>query len=107
MKITVKGQEYTCEKISRDKYAKFRDTFKLITKNEPDKSIFTDKDLYRMVEAIVYVYDNAFTAQDINEDLDVPEIMFHFSLINAEVLNKVNLQVDIAKKNSILMDSLS
>ncbi|MBE5936049.1 MAG: hypothetical protein E7262_09700 [Lachnospiraceae bacterium] len=107
MKITVKGQEYTCEKISRTKYAKFRDTYQKITKDDPDKMIFTEEDLDDMVEVIVFVYDNAFTVDDINDDLDVPEIMFHFSLINAEVMNKVNLQTDVAKKNSILMDSLN
>lgn len=96
--ITVSGKEYESGKIGRRKYAAFREVYnKLVT---PEKETYTDEELDEMVKAIVEIYDNQFTFEEANAELeDVSEVIFNFALINANIIKRLGEQAEDAKKN--------
>lgn len=100
MQIVINGNTYTSGKITRPKYKKFRESYEELTKD--NKQVFTDEDLDKMVECIVIVYDNQFTIDDVNNQLDVSEIIFNYSSINAEIMSSLFNQAADAKKNFTL-----
>ena len=96
MKITINDKEYESGKITREKYRSFCETFDSFLKKEAASMIFSDEDLDKMIESIVVVYGNQFTFDEASDALDeIPDILLNFSLINAEILNKSNLQANI------------
>lgn len=103
MKISLNGKEYESGKITREKYKKFAEVFEKLLGKEKDAQTFSDEDLDEMVEAIVVVYGNQFTFDEANDALDeISSILLNFSLINAEILNKTNLQAhEVAKTKKI------
>lgn len=95
MEITVKGKKYESGKMHRKKYSDF---IKVRDKLS-EKEIFDDSDLDDMVSAIVKVFDNQFTEDDVNEDMEVDEIIFNFSAIDfVEVATKVNKKAEKLKE---------
>jgi len=52
-----------------------------------------------MVECVVEAYDDNFTIDDINEEFDVPEIIFAFSSIMLEIQEKLNKKVEKVQAN--------
>ena len=67
---------------------------------KPEKQTYTDEELDRMVSAIVEIYDNQFTFDEVNEELaDVSQIIFNFALINANIIKRMGEQAEDAKKN--------
>lgn len=96
--ITVSGKEYESGKIGRRKYAAFREVYNKLVK--PEKETYTDEELDEMVQAIVEIYDNQFTLEEANKELeDVSEIIFNFALINANIIKRLGEQAEDAKKN--------
>lgn len=95
MDITVKGKKYESGKMHRKKYSDF---IKVRNKLN-EKEIFDDSDLDDMVSAIVKVFDNKFTEDDVNEDMEVSDIIFNFSAIDFEVATKVNKKVEKVTKD--------
>lgn len=95
MDITVKGKKYESGKMHRKKYSDF---IKVRNKLN-EKEIFDDSDLDDMVSAIVNVFDNKFTEDDVNEDMEVSDIIFNFSAIDFEVATKVNKKVEKVTKD--------
>lgn len=94
MKISLNGKEYESGKITREKYKKFAEVYESLLEKE-EKQTFNDEDLDHMIEAIVMVYEEQFTFEDVDEALDeVSSILANFSMINAEILNKLNLQTE-------------
>ena len=99
MKITINDKEYESGKITREKYRSFCETFDSFLKKEVASMVFTDEDLDKMIESIVVVYGNQFTFDEASDALDeIPDILLNFSLINAEILNKSNLQAEKTAK---------
>lgn len=96
--ITIAGKEYESGKIGRKKYRAFREVYNdLVT---PEKQTYTDEELDRMVNAIVEIYDNQFTFNEANEEMeDVSQIIFNFALINANIIKRLGEQAEDAKKN--------
>lgn len=96
--ITIGGKEYESGKIGRKKYRAFREVYNDLVK--PEKQTYTDKELDRMVTAIVEIYDNQFSFEAANEELtDVSQIIFNFALINANIIKRLGEQAEEAKKN--------
>lgn len=96
--ITVAGKEYESGKIGRKKYREFREVYNDLVK--PEKQTYTDEELDRMVSAIVEIYDNQFTFDEVNKELaDVSQIIFNFALINANIIKRLGEQAEDAKKN--------
>lgn len=96
--ITVGGKEYDSGKIGRKKYRAFREVYNDLVK--PEKQTYTDKELDRMVSAIVEIYDNQFTFEEANKELeDVSQIIFNFAMINANIIKRLAEQTADAKKN--------
>lgn len=99
MKISLNGKEYESGKITREKYKKFAAVYETLLGKEKEAQTFSDEDLDRMVEAIVLVFDSQFTIDEANEGLDeISSIILNFSLINAEIMNKTNLQAEAVAK---------
>lgn len=99
MKISLNGKEYESGKITREKYKKFAAVYESLLEKEKEAQTFSDEDLDRMVEAIVLVFGNQFTFDEANDGLDeISSIILNFSLINAEIMNKTNLQAEAVAK---------
>lgn len=99
MKISLNGKEYESGKITREKYKKFAAVYESLLGKEKEAQTFSDEDLDRMVEAIVLVFGNQFTFDEANDGLDeISSIILNFSLINAEIMNKTNLQAEAVAK---------
>lgn len=99
MKISLDGKEYESGKITREKYKKFAAVYESLLGKEKEAQTFSDEDLDRMIEAIVLVFDNQFTFDEANDGLDeISSIILNFSIINAEIMNKTNLQAEAVAK---------
>lgn len=99
MKISLNEKEYESGKITREKYKKFAAVYESLLKKEKEAQTFSDENLDAMVEAIVLVFDNQFTFDEVDEGLDeISSIILNFSLINAEIMNKTNLQAEQVAK---------
>lgn len=99
MKISLSEKEYESGEITREKYRKFAVVYESLLGKEQTAQTFSDEDLDNMIEAIVLVFGNQFTFDEADEGLDeISSIILNFSLINAEIMNKTNLQAeDVAK----------
>ena len=99
MKISLNGKEYESGEITREKYRKFSAVYESLLGKEQTAQTFSDEDLDNMVEAIVLVFGNQFTFDEADEGLDeISSIILNFSLINAEIMNKTNLQAEAVAK---------
>jgi hypothetical protein len=99
MKISLNGKEYESGKITREKYKKFAAVYESLLGKEKEAQTFSDEDLDSMLEAIVMVFDNQFNFDEADEGLDeIISIILNFSLINAEIMNKTNLQAEAVAK---------
>lgn len=99
MKISLNGKEYESGKITREKYKKFAAVYESLLGKEKEAQTFSDEDLDSMLEAIVMVFDNQFNFDEADEGLDeISSIILNFSLINAEIMNKTNLQAESVAK---------
>ena len=99
MKISLNGKEYESGEITREKYRKFAAVYESLLGKEQTAQTFSDEDLDNMVEAIVLVFGNQFTFDEADEGLDeISSIILNFSLINAEIMNKTNLQAEAGAK---------
>lgn len=99
MKISLNGKEYESGKITREKYKKFAAVYESLLGKEKEVQTFSDEDLDSMLEAIVMVFDNQFNFDEADEGLDeISSIILNFSLINAEIMNKTNLQAEAVAK---------
>ena len=94
MKITVKNKEYDSGKLVRSKYkaySELRD--KILSKQEDGKS-YNEEDLDNMVSVLVKIFDNQFTEDDINDDMDVADIIFNFTSIDFSIMEKLDKKVE-------------
>ena len=99
MKISLNGKDYESGKITREKYKKFAAVYESLLGKEKEAQTFSDEDLDSMLEAIVMVFDNQFNFDEADEGLDeISSIILNFSLINAEIMNKTNLQAEAVAK---------
>lgn len=96
--IVIGGKEYESGKIGRKKYRAFREVYNELV--HPDKETYSNGDLDKMIKAIVEIYDNQFTFEEANKELeDVSQIIFNFALINANIIKRLAEQANDAKKN--------
>lgn len=99
MKISLNGKEYESGEITREKYRKFAAVYESLLGKEQTAQTFSDEDLDSMIEAIVLVFSGQFTFDEADEGLDeISSIILNFSLINAEIMNKTNLQAEAVAK---------
>lgn len=97
MKLEIGNKSYESGKIVRKKYDIYSEVRDKLEKHQS----YTSEDLDDMVNVLVEVYDNQFTADDINNNFDVSEIIFAFMQFDIEVADKVNSKVEGAKKKII------
>jgi uncharacterized protein YpuA (DUF1002 family) len=99
MKVIVKGKEYEVKKITRTKNKIFNDAFDKVKNKAEEDQEFNENDLDLMVETLVKLYDNEFTEEDINEDMEVSDIIFNFMGVQIDIQTKLNKKLNGAKKN--------
>lgn len=99
MKITVKNQEFDSGKLLRSKYKKYTDIKESLM--DVNKETYTDEDLDKMVSAIVKLFDNQFTEDDINDEFEISDIIFNFMRIELEIAEKLNEKIE--KTNTLFM----
>lgn len=92
MKIILKNQEFDSGKLLRGKYKKFTEIKESLM--DVNKETYTDGDLDKMVSAIVTLFDNQFTEDDINNELEISDIIFNFMRIDLEVAEKLNEKIE-------------
>lgn len=92
MKITVKNQEFDSGKLLRSKYKKYTDIKESLM--DVNKETYTDEDLDKMVSAIVKLFDNQFTEDDINDEFEISDIIFNFMRIELEIAEKLNEKIE-------------
>lgn len=99
MKITVKNKEFDSGKLLRSKYKKYTDIKESLM--DVNKETYTDEDLDKMVSAIVKLFDNQFTEDDINDEFEISDIIFNFMRIEFEIAEKLNEKIE--KTNTLFM----
>ncbi|MDM8127034.1 MAG: hypothetical protein RR942_04625 [Romboutsia sp.] len=99
MKITVKNKEFDSGKLLRSKYKKYTDIKESLM--DVNKETYTDDDLDKMVSAIVKLFDNQFTEDDINDEFEISDIIFNFMRIELEIAEKLNEKIE--KTNTLFM----
>lgn len=99
MKVIVKGKEYEVKKITRAKNKIFNDAFDKVKNKAEGGQEFSEEDLDLMVETLVKLYDNEFTHDDVNEDMEVSDIIFNFMGVQIDIQTKLNKKLNGAKKN--------
>ncbi|HII4451631.1 TPA: phage tail assembly chaperone G [Clostridium perfringens] len=86
MNITVKNKQYNSGKIIFDKYTAYTKARSEIIKKE----VYDAEDIDSMINTLVIVFDNQFTAKDVKEDMDISDIIFNFLNVDLEIANKSN-----------------
>lgn len=93
MKIVVNSKEFDSGKMVRSKYKVYSKVRDELT----GKENYDDEDLDKMVNALVVLFDNQFTEDDINNEFEVSDIIFNFIRADLEVAEKLNKSIDKTK----------
>lgn len=86
MKITVKGKQYDSGKMLFDKY----DVYTKARNELAEKELFNSDDINLMIDTLVFIFDDKFTAKDIKSEMDISDIIFNFSSVDIEIAGKSN-----------------
>ncbi|WP_415287216.1 phage tail assembly chaperone G [Clostridium perfringens] len=86
MRITVKNKQYNIGEMKYEKYIPYIEARNKIIKKE----IYEPRDIDLMINTLVIVFDNQFTAKDIKDDMDISDIIFNFLNVDLEIANKSN-----------------
>lgn len=93
MKIVVNSKEFDSGKMVRSKYKVYSKVRDELT----GKENYDDEDLDKMVNALVVLFDNQFTEDNINDEFEVSDIIFNFIRADLEVAEKLNKSIDKTK----------
>lgn len=80
MIIELNNKEYKTRPMTRTAYKVYMDAFKQLEKTEE----LGDAELDIMVDTLVYLCDNKFTAEEVNDNLTFTDIIYYFKAINLE-----------------------
>lgn len=99
MKILVKGKEYKIDKITRAKNKIYAEAFNKINEKAEKGITNEDEDMDLIENTLVNLYDNQFTKEDLEEDMDVVELTFAFMEIQIDLQTRLNKKIEAAKKS--------
>lgn len=94
MKITVKKKEYNSGKMVLSKFKKYTEVRDRISQQDG----YSYKDLEDMIDIIVFIFDNQFTAEDIDLEFDVTEIIYNFMRADIEIAEKLDRKIEETNK---------
>lgn len=94
MKITIKNKEFDSGKMTLSKYKKYTE----IRDKLSEKDGYTYEDLEDMIDILVFVFDNQFTKEDIEEDFEVDEIIYNFLRVDIEIVEKLDKKIEKTNK---------
>lgn len=98
--IIIGGKEYTMPQkmntLTYMKYIKLRDE---IMQTEERQQLYTYDQFIEMMNVIVELYGNQFTAEEMAEDLSPEDIIMEFALMDVSVGSKVDEKVEKFKEN--------
>lgn len=98
MELVLNTKKYEMGKITRAKKKVFDETFDKIRVKAEGGQEFNDDDLDLMVKTIVKLYDDQFTEEEINDDMDVADIIFNYMSVQIQIQGKLNKKIETAKK---------
>lgn len=90
MKITVKKKKYDSGKMLLSKYKKYTEVRDRLSQ----QGGYTYKDLEDMMGVLVFIFDNQFTIEDIEEDFEITEIIYNFLRADIEIAEKLDKKIE-------------
>ena len=99
MKITVKGKEYKFDKITRVKNKIYTDAFNKINEKAEKGIANDDEDIDLINATLVKLYDNQFTCEDLDEDMDIVDLTYAFMEVQIDIQSRLNKKIENAKKS--------
>ena len=94
MKIKLGEKEYESGKITKKKYKRFSN----VVESMENHNFFKEKDIEEMQEAIIDIFNNQFTMDEMDEYWAVDDIIFNFSMINVDIMTSLNKKAKEANK---------
>lgn len=94
MKITIKNKEFDSGKMTLSKYKKYTEVRDKLS----EKDGYSYEDLEDMIDILVFIFDNQFTKEDLEEDLEVDEIIYNFLRIDIEIVEKLDKKIEKTNK---------
>lgn len=98
MELILNKKTYKVDKINRAKNKIFNEAYKTIKVKAEGNAEFNEEDLDLMVETIVKLYENQFTEEEVNEDMEIADIIFNFMNVQIEIQSKLNKNLENAQK---------
>lgn len=98
MEITVKGKKYKLDKVTRAKNKIYSEAFKKINDNAEKGKTNDDEDMDLIEDILVKMYDEQFTKEDLEEDMDVVDLTFAFMEIQIDIQQRLNNKIDNVQK---------
>lgn len=99
MKIKINDIEYEFGKLTRGKEKIYNEAYKKIEDNSKKNKNTDEEDYDLMVNTLVKLYDNQFTEDDVNDNLETPDIMGAFMNILLYKQSKLNKYLEDSKKD--------
>lgn len=95
--VTIDGVKYELPDVSTEQYLDYLDVREPIA----DRALYTRKDFYAMADALVSLYGNQFTREQLlgPGGLKPGEVVVQFSMVDSVLMNQVNDSVAEVKKN--------
>lgn len=97
MKITIKNKEFDSGKMTLSKYKKYTEVRDRIS----EKDGYSYEDLEDMIDVLVIIFDDQFTKEDVEEDLEIDEIIYNFLRSDIEIFEKLDKKIE--KTNELFM----
>lgn len=99
MKIKIGQNNYEKTKIVCGIMTDYYDVMEVVSESEKVNGFTTKKDFQLIKEFLVNFFDNQFTTEDIDKELDTCDLMVFWSMIGQEVQDKTKSKLEkILKK---------
>lgn len=95
MDLTIGGKNYELPKVSTEAYLNYLDVREPIVEKEENGRLYTRKDFYAMADALVELYGNQFTREQLlaADGLTPGEVIVKFSAVESVLVDQVDKSV--------------
>lgn len=91
--MILNGKDYKIGKITRAKNKKYTEIAEKVSLVDAKGEEYSEELLDEMVDVIVNLYDNQFTAEEINNEWDISDIVLAFISPKIEMADNLNEKV--------------
>lgn len=100
MKIIIKNEEFKSKKLVGKLYELYLEISEKIDKYQKDNGVGWEKTSLKYArEFLVEYFDNKFTEEDLNEEVEVSTIITYFLLIDKQIQDEVTAKLEKIAKN--------